>query len=351
MQRDNNLAAKGEPIYTLAQSRKSTNNNPEVLLKGNGSSLSDIDIQQARAKRKHVTKSLVKEMILIAHENEDQESLDTLWNIYRCHSKLYVKNGKIHGTYCRTHVCSLCNANRKAQLIKKYLKVIQSWPDPHMLTLTSKAVPAAKLQKHVDATFRALRQIRDNHRKKVKSGRSGLSLIGIRSIECEFNPKKRSYNPHIHLLVPNKETADVIKSAWLKKWTSRFAHSSAQHIRRVNSTERDMIEVIKYGTKIFTEFDKRNKNSRSPKKIYPRAHYNIFKAFKGRRLFDRFGFNSQETQPCTLKGELTSEYEYYEYDNKSNGWVNTNTGDHLFHYSPDMSIQNLLESCMELHIS
>lgn len=116
--------------------------------------------------------------------------------------------------------------------------------------------------------------------------------MGIRSLECCFNPEKRTYNPHFHVLVPDKATAEKLISEWLRICTPKFALRKAQDMRPVRDLESGLIEVIKYGAKIFTEpdLDKKMQGNINPT-IYAAALYNIFDGMKGLRLFDRFRFN------------------------------------------------------------
>lgn len=78
-------------------------------------------------------------------------------------------------------------------------------------------------------------------------------------------------------------------------WKNRFTYKGAQHIRPVKDTERGLIEIIKYGSKIFTEPDIKNKskaikNNSGNAKIYAKALHTIFQNMKGHRLFDSFSF-------------------------------------------------------------
>jgi hypothetical protein len=103
---------------------------------------------------------------------------------------------------------------------------------------------------------------------------------------------------------PNKLQADLIINEWLAIWTSKFTHRDAQHSRKVQDRKRDLVEVIKYETKIFTEPDgKKSRGRKGTAKIYIRALDNINAAMKGCRLVDRFGFNlpkgsKKERQNC-----------------------------------------------------
>ena len=91
--------------------------------------------------------------------------------------------------------------------------------------------------------------------KRFKRGK-GPKLVGIRSLECNFNPKSKTYNSHFHILCASKEIAETIKKEWIDIWNSGekvFALHYLQKIRKVENTEKDIIETIKYGAKIFTD--------------------------------------------------------------------------------------------------
>ncbi len=137
---------------------------------------------------------------------------------------------------------------------------------------------------------RAFRIIKGRHKKKSQRG-VGQRFMGLKSIECNFNPTKKWYNPHFHLIVPNKETAELIINEWVTLWTKRFTNRAAQDYRKVSDRQKDLIEVIKYEAKIFTEADgEKNRKKKGTAKIYVRALDTIYAALKGTRLIDRFGF-------------------------------------------------------------
>ena len=52
--------------------------------------------------------------------------------------------------------------------------------------------------------------IKERCKKRHQRG-TGIQLIGIKSLECNFNPQKKTYNPHFHIIVPNKEIATLLK--------------------------------------------------------------------------------------------------------------------------------------------
>jgi hypothetical protein len=92
--------------------------------------------------------------------------------------------------------------------------------------------------------------------------------------------------------VPGKETAELLISEWLRVWGRSYTHQDAQHYRKVEDCEKDLVEVIKYEAKIITEPDEKGRiGKKGTATIYARALDNIYKSMKGCRLIDRFGFN------------------------------------------------------------
>ena len=65
-----------------------------------------------------------------------------------------------------------------------------------------------------------------------------------------------------------------------------------QDKRQIANLETALIEVVKYGSKIFTEPDLNKKGEgKCDPKIYVAALDNIFNSMQGLRIFERFGFN------------------------------------------------------------
>ncbi len=69
--------------------------------------------------------------------------------------------------------------------------------------------------------IRGFRRINTKHRKSHQRD-TGIKLVGVKSLECEFNQK--NYNPHLHIITANREMAEVIVAEWLKLCTSEFAN-------------------------------------------------------------------------------------------------------------------------------
>ena len=131
--------------------------------------------------------------------------------------------------------------------------------------------------------------------------------------------------------------------------TSIYAVRWAQNIQKWNSIEISLIEIIKYGSKIFTEPDVRQKSKEGlGTKIYASALDNILNAMKGHRIFDRFGFNLPKLNES--KGSNYSfvvEYEKWVYVPHLRDWYNSGKNEVLSNYVPPAEISFLLKNCID----
>jgi Replication protein len=318
---------------------------PQITVNGNGTELYNGMALKGRAKRKMITQNLTLNLIDIAERKGEDETVKSFWNTYYCQSRIYSSGNRLYGKYCKNRFCTLCCSIRKAFVINKYLPAIKLWEDPYFITLTMKAVPAKLLKQRLKNTLLAFRIIINRYRKKNQRGK-GIKLMGIKSLECNFNLKRKTYNPHLHLIVANKKMADVFIGEWLKLWTAEWAYKGAQDARKVEDTERALIEIVKYGSKIFTEPDanKKSKEKNSPL-LYVSALSNILKAMKGVRVFERFGFNiSAQGGSSPGKTTVLNEYKEWEFDLKQADWINTDSGKVLSGYLAPDKLKGLLDN-------
>ena len=336
-------------MYTLADNETNKARQSYVIVNGVGSDLSKTKALQGRAKRKTITQSMMLKLIDLAKENETPELENAFWNTYHCQQKVFTADGRLYGKYCKNRFCTLCCSVRKAEIINRYYPIIKHWEEPHFVTITIKAVNEEKLKSRIDAMIRGFKLISAKHRKRDQRG-TGIKLIGVKSLECNFNPNKKTYNPHLHIITANKVMAEVIVKDWLKLCTPKFASSKGQKIDKVNGLENSLIEIIKYGTKIFTEPDlkKRAKESTTAQ-IYIKALNNILVAMKGKRIFERFGFDipKGETKYQTT-AKLLSAFDEWEYNSKSCDWENIKTGELLSGFKLPSHLQALLENNINL---
>lgn len=167
-------------------------------------------------------------------------------------------------------------------------------------------------------------------------------LVGVKCLECNFNSRTKTYNPHLHIIVPDVATAEILIAEWLKKWTWKFTRRAAQHMRKVKDIENDLIELIKYGSKVFAEPGKDTRGNILPPKVYAAAYETIFNAMKPYRIFERFGFNLPKKTPKQKGPEFLSQYDEWVFNPAVNDWHNVATGALLTGYLPTPQLRYLL---------
>lgn len=335
-------------MYTLGENGTTKTGQSIVLVNGIGTDLSNNEALQGRAKRKTITQSMMLNLVDVAKEKGEDEKLKSLWNTYHCQSQVVTAHGRIYGRYCKNRFCTLCCSIRKAEIINKYFPIIEQWEEPYFVTLTVKACPAGKLKIMTKKVLQGFQRIKDRHKKNYLRGK-GTKLIGVKSLECNFNPTKKTYNPHLHLIVANKEIAEIIIRDWLKLWTPKFAQRQAQDMRKIFDAKTGLIEIIKYGSKIFTEPDIKKKGDNTSYQIYVSALDNILTAMKGKRIFERFGFNAEKKEQfATKEPQQLTKYEEWEYNPQIYDWQNTFNAEVLTGYKPKPQLTAILTNCIDI---
>jgi plasmid rolling circle replication initiator protein Rep len=349
----------GNQIYTLVQSGtpKTKNIVPSVEVSGIGMDITDDDKLKKRAKRKIITNKTMLPLIDVANDKGDTDRVKQYWNTYHCQGKLIRSGEFVFGKFCKNKCCTVCTAIRKAELINKYRPVLREWKEPYFVTLTIKACKEDKLKILVDAMYKAMNRTLTRLKKRNQRGK-GIKVMGIKSFECNFNPVAKTYNPHFHMLVPSKEIAILLINEWLKTWKPKdskkrtfYTSFKGQDMRPLKTLEADLVETIKYGSKIFTEPDmkKGKKSSKSPM-IYAFALDNIYAALSSKRLFDRFGFNLPP-QP-KLEPTKTTVYspELFKYSTNDADWINKENGECLSGYVSPPELEHLLNECINKNL-
>lgn len=334
-------------VHTLAQvgtaGSSSTLSNNFVIVSGNGSDAGDLKTTRNRAKRKLVSQVMALELLKVAEANNNLELVKSFRNTYYCLDKVRVANGRIYGKFCKNRVCTVCLAIRKAELINKYSGTLNHWPNPYFLTLTVKAVPASRLRAHILSMKKALQKIIRTYNKRNLRGR-GPKLAGVYSIESNFNPKKRTYNPHFHIITKDEYTAKIILSEWLKRSKNKRVDIEAQKLEKVYNKSSALIEIIKYGTKIFTEYDVDKRiREKSKRSIYIKALYSIVVAFHKIRVFEHFGFKPKKSAKPTYPAQVLTDFETYNYSPTQRDWMNETGVKPLTGYIPPDELIEILE--------
>lgn len=321
------------------------------VVNGLGTDLGKKESLKKRAQKKLITQSRVLKLIDVAkRKGATNDQLIPYWNTYNCLKTVYSSEGRLYGRYCKNRFCTVCCAIRKAELILKYLPQIRKWKDPHFVTLTVKSVPHYQLKKMIYEMFIAFNFIKDKYRKGHSKGKR-MKLMGIKSLECNFNPVKQWYNPHFHFIVPDESTANLLIQEWQKYWGYKITSRRGQDKKKITNPKKCLIEVIKYGVKTFTDPDMikdKNAPKRNPSVIYAAALHNVICAMKGHRIFERFGFNTPKADEVKLK-TITKLIIYQEwlYDIKNTDWISEDSALPLTEYKPPSILAAILENCID----
>lgn len=346
-------------IYTLAVNR--TNYIPKkrkkTTIRGSGTQIENNPALLKRANKKAITNSLVIAMVEVAKANSDTHMIKRYWNTYHCQTKLISKDGRYHTEWCKNRWCSTCCGIRKAMMIKRYYPIISQWEEPHLVTITLASVKAKDLNARINQMIKAFQNIMGRCNTRHSRGK-GMKIKGIKSLECNFNATKRTYNPHYHLIVPSRVIGLYIKQEWKKELNKKEFNvgEKGQHIRKVENTEKDLVEVIKYGAKILSDPDpshkrKRTRGDLSGLHIYAHALHNIYKAFDKHHLFGRFGFKLPEGSMPEIHVQQVDEFDKWEYNSKLMDWVNIDTGSLLTEYEMDGYLEYILNTYINKEIS
>jgi hypothetical protein len=318
------------------------------LVKGKGTDLTNVLRLQKWSKKKLICQTMMLALVDVANSRGDTERADSYWNTFHCFQKIKSEDGRLYGDYCKNRFCPVCCGIRKAEILLRYLPVLQTWESPFFLTLTVKSVTADKLDMRINEMFLLLRRIIAKHRKQAIRGK-GFRLVGIRSFECNFNPKKKSYNPHFHIILQNLNVADSLRTDWIREgrklWGQHAISKAAQNNVRVRDLEDCLVEILKYSSKIFTDPDieQSKRGGKSPLLICVEAYDTIISAMKGQRIFDRFGFNLPHQSKKVTSISVLNQYKEWKYDLNYSDWLEVDGALTLSGYIAPIELRTLLK--------
>lgn len=113
-------------------------------------------------------------------------------------------------------------------------------------------------------------------------------------------------------------------------------------MRPIKNLERDFIETIKYGTKIFTQPDPdKTKKVKGAERIYAVALFNILNAMKGRHLFEHFGFKIPVSSKEKCEAIKLTDPEDWKYDQRKLDWENKETDKVLTNFIPSPELMRM----------
>ena len=250
---------------------------------------SDKKTLQKRAYRKYINTSLSLRLVDASKINPKSTLEKSYFNSYHCCKTIAIhSSGKVKGNYCKNRWCLVCNSIRTAVLIHKYMPVVEDWNDKYFVTLTLPNCDGRDLRATIDEMQKVITQIRKVIQKRYQRGK-GEKFIGVRKLECTYNPKTNKYHPHYHFVIDGHDNASELLNIWLKKVPA--AKAVAQDIRPADDNSSK--ELFKYFTKVVTTIKDKEGNVKDAK-IYADAMDVIFNSIKGLRTFQNFGFKTKK---------------------------------------------------------
>jgi len=329
-------------LDTLAQLRKpsfDTTSDEDFSLSKN-THAGDQTTLQKRARAKYLTNGIVTQLANL----EDSPLHKSYWNTYHCASILERSGEKVTAQYCKNRWCLVCNRIRTAQLINTYRSLVMEWDQRWFVTLTVPNCPGELLPDTIQEMEQALRRITEVFRKRSKKG-NGQRLVAIKKLEVTYNPTRKDYHPHFHLLCDSDQVAADLIQEWLKRFPT--ATRQAQDVRE--GDDNALVECFKYFTKIITKVKQGNKTTTS---INVEALDTIFQAIKGKRTFQPIGFKqpakmeektAEEEQADQELAHQVDQVTIFEWDKDATDWVDKKTGEMLSGYEPTSKMQKLVE--------
>ena len=326
------------PLDTLAQLGTKHQNEADLHLKS-CTCEQDKPTLIKRARRKFLGHGLALRLVDASKNNDASTLQKAYFNTYHCVGTLEVKHdGKVVGKYCKNRWCMVCNSIRTAKLIKQYKPVLDSWDDKYFVTLTVRNCIGLDLENTLGGMAATIRQIKDTFRKRHQRGK-GEKFVGLRKLECTYNPRRNDYHPHYHLIVRGKDTAKEIVDLWLEKMGG--TKRKCQDFKPAD--DNSCMELFKYFTKVISKTRKGNRE------IYADAMDVIFNAIKGKRTFQTFGFKMPKLQdddgvkedemllPEDVKAVLT-------WNQDHGDWIDIDTGELFTGYRPSDGMRDLVET-------
>jgi plasmid rolling circle replication initiator protein Rep len=262
-----------------------------------------------KATSKWFTQKLTKELLEIGSPLSKQYK-----RAYYCNQTLIQHDrNKITAKYCNSRSCNICNRIRTAKMMNGYILPLKELGDLQFVTLTEPNVKESELEETIRNQIKKISNIFEVFRK-----RRGISISGIRKLECTYNDKRNDYHPHIHLLI-NKNVAPEFINEWLKRNPS--AKLVGQNYK--DADQNSLNELFKYTTKQY-EIEKEDKTL----EINVRSLDVILRAYNNKRTFQTFG-EIRKIKVIEEVEELESQeytdlpnYHYMEWEWNIKDWYN-----------------------------
>ncbi len=313
------IGSKGKPKQPTLLLDKSAQLGSPCESKAKGGSESQIKWQKA-ARKKGISYAMAMQLANVPDSTMHKSYKRTLY----CQDILLQDGYTVHSKLCKQRWCNVCNGIRSSNLIEGYKLPLEQLGKLYFVTLTMRSVKAEQLSATVHRMLKQFRVIIHNYlRLKYK-----IKLKGIRKMECNYNPKKDTYNPHIHFILSTDRPCELLllKSLWLTCFPEH-TEPDAQDIRPVKDDD-SLLELFKYSTKPVTKDG-----------FSPEALDKIYSAFKKRRLIQPVGIKKlpEDRQIDKVKDAIDfqpSQSEVWKYTYTHKDWTGAK-GQKFSGYVPD----------------
>ena len=152
-----------------------------------------------RAKRKHLSAPLSLRLVDASKNNPDSNLKKSYFNTYHCCRTIAIRDdGSVRANYCKNRWCLVCNSIRTAQLINRYVPVLDQWEDKYFVTLTLPNCTALDLPGTLDFMQNTFGKIHAKLKKQFQRKKRD-KIVGLRKLECTYNADRNDYHPHYHL--------------------------------------------------------------------------------------------------------------------------------------------------------
>ena len=269
------------------------------------------DAHVKRQRKKYLSQMIVTKLLPF----EDSRMQNQYRRAMDCGSVIEQVDGRLTTRYCKTRCCLVCNGIRSAMLIDTYKPIVETWPDPRMVTLTVPNVPLSKLRDTVDEMARQFALILKQLRRR------GMDVRAVRVIEVTAKSVSDTH-PHFHAAVPSGAVGDAIVESWLHRYPK--ASAKAQDVL---SWDTDLRELFKYVTKM-TSAD-----------MSPKLLDGILQAMWGKHLVRPYGFRLErdptddsvfdELVPVNVEWKRYGEHVVWIWHDALANWMDPVTGELL----------------------
>lgn len=291
------------------------------------------DDLRKRARSKYFSSNLATRLAFVP----DSHLTKSYWNTYHCASTIVQEGLTISSKYCNNRWCTTCNRIRTANLVNGYSEPLKELTDKHFVTLTVPNVPGDALKATIDDMNACFKAICETYKRRKQRGKQTWQIKGIKKIECTYNPIRKDFHPHFHVIVEGKECAENLVNDWLIR--NPKSTLKAQDLRAAD--DKSVHELFKYFAKLVTKTGKEHVTHVKPLDT-------IFQAMWGLRVFQPIGIKKDVTEDIEgIQKQNVVDIDYEEdikfWRWEYSDWVDNN-GEAMTGYLPSEQMDKLIDN-------